>query len=82
MLLYVTPQCSVGSLGGEGKSYQDPAEIPEWYNADMCARCDSLNLADELSFCQELFSPICFYTYFQWTEDGQGFQIQYLTLDT
>ena len=22
------------------------------------------------------------YTYFQWTEDGQGFQIQYLTLDT
>ena len=21
------------------------------------------------------------YTYFQWTEDGQGFQIQYLTLD-
>ena len=23
-----------------------------------------------------------FYTYFQWTEDGQYFQIQYLTLDT
>ena len=23
-----------------------------------------------------------FYIYFQWTEDGQGFQIQYLTLDT
>ena len=22
------------------------------------------------------------HTYFQWTEDGQGFQIQYLTLDT
>ena len=22
------------------------------------------------------------YTYFQWTEDRQGFQIQYLTLDT
>ena len=22
------------------------------------------------------------YTHFQWTEDGQGFQIQYLTLDT
>ena len=26
-------------------------------------------------------SHIC-YTYFQSTEDGQGFQIQYLTLDT
>ena len=24
----------------------------------------------------------CSYTCFQWTEDGQGFQIQYLTLDT
>ena len=23
-----------------------------------------------------------FYTYFEWTEDGQGFQIRYLTLDT
>ena len=23
-----------------------------------------------------------YYTYFQWTEDRQGFQIQYLTLDT
>ena len=22
------------------------------------------------------------YTHFQWTEDGQGFEIQYLTLDT
>ena len=22
------------------------------------------------------------YTYFQWTEDRQGFQIQYLTIDT
>ena len=25
---------------------------------------------------------ICNYTNFQWTEDRQGFQIQYLTLDT
>ena len=25
---------------------------------------------------------IIHYTYFQWTEDGQGFQIQYLTPDT
>ena len=23
-----------------------------------------------------------YYTHFQWTEDRQGFQIQYLTLDT
>ena len=25
--------------------------------------------------------PEGFYTYFQWTEDRQGFRIQYLTLD-
>ena len=34
-----------------------------------------------------VFKHLCFserptpYTYFQWTEDGQGFQIQYLTLE-
>ena len=34
-------------------------------------------------FRVELFQTMLpFYTHFQWTEDGQGFQIQYLTLDT
>ena len=27
-------------------------------------------------------SFVFIYTYFQWTEDGQSFQIQYLTIDT
>ena len=35
--LYVTPQCQFGSLEGEGISYYDPDDIPEWYRAEMCA---------------------------------------------
>ena len=32
--------------------------------------------------CLETQTAEPFFTYFQWTEDGEGFQIQYLTLDT
>ena len=33
-----------------------------------------------LQLCQSLVNGL--HTYFQWTEDGKGFQIQYLPLNT
>ena len=34
------------------------------------------------SLHQTISHKTSYYTYFQWTEDGQCFQIQYLALDT
>ena len=33
-------------------------------------------------YLQNVSDSLRFYTYFQWTEDGQCFHIQHLTLDT
>ena len=50
----------------------------------MCLLSLQLMLRPGLKFesCFENVKQIRSYTYFQWTEDRQGFQIQYLTLDT
>ena len=36
----------------------------------------------QISVLESYLDFYLFYTYFQWTEDGQSFEIRYLTLDT
>ena len=40
------------------------------------------NITVSACYCLIISSTVWDYTYFQWTEDGQGFQMQYLILDT
>ena len=48
----------------------------------FCSTTIHQTLMNSLIVSLAIADMLQFYTYFQWTEDRQGFQIQYLTLDT